>query len=68
MVPEGSALFSTRRDGLANERACDVIGCVLGNCCVITVSASWDFSVSVVVMLLSEDYSVGVSVMYTPEL
>ena len=28
------------------------------------VSASWDFSVFVVVMLLSEDYSVGVSVMY----
>ena len=65
MASEGSALFTTRRDGLASERECDVIGCVLGNCCVITVpvSASWDFSVFVVVMFLSENYNVGVSVM-----
>ena len=30
MAPEGSALFSTRRDGLVSERECDVIGSVLG--------------------------------------
>ena len=37
----------------ASERACDVIDSVLVNCCVITVpvSASWNFSVFVVVML-----------------
>ena len=53
MAPEGSALFSTRRDGLASERACDVIGSVVGNCCVITlpVAASREFSVFFDVML-----------------
>ena len=40
MAPEGSAQFSTRRNGLASERACVIIGSVLGNCCVITVPVS----------------------------
>ena len=48
MAPEGSVLFSTQRDDLASERACDVFGSVLGNRCVTTVpvSASWDFFLS----------------------